>query len=272
MIEKLKQELLVPVAKFLNEYNSKKEHNVFHLENDYSALINQLQNLDENNSFVLIDKNNIVGFISGEKDKTKGTIQLIGPIIDDIYWGRKNDKLFTTFMKSINKEYYKKLNIKFYKENKNLKKFCSSNKFKMKISQKKIYLDKDKFDDLEEKDFEYVKEYKPSNNESFNDIDFGNYDKVFYYKKDDEIIAHISYRKKGKAAYIENFEVEGDFRNRNIRKNLLIYTIKHLFENTNTERVYLTVNAKNLISQNLYQKIGFEDSETILSYYKKLNG
>jgi hypothetical protein len=164
MIEKLKQELLVPVAKFLNEYNSKKEHNVFYLEKDYSALINQLQSLDENNSFVLIDKNNIVGFISGEKDKTKGTIQLIGPIIDDIYWGRKNDKLFAAFMKAIDKEDFKKLNIKFYKENKKLKKFCSSNKFKMKISQKNIFLDKENFNDLEENDFEYVKEYHPSNN------------------------------------------------------------------------------------------------------------
>jgi ribosomal protein S18 acetylase RimI-like enzyme len=271
MIEKLKQELLVPVAKFLNEYNSKKEHNVFHLENDYSALINQLQNLDENNSFVLVDKNNIVGFISGEKDKNKGTIQLIGPIIDDIYWARKNDKLFAAFMKAIDKEDFKKLKIKFYKENKKLKKFCSSNKFKMKISQKNIFLDKENFNDLEENDFEYVKEYHPSNNESFNDVDFGKSDKIFYYKKDDEIIAHISYQKKDKNAYIENFEVEGDFRNRNIRKNLLIYTIKNLFNETDTTRIYLTANAKNLISQNLYQKIGFEDSETILSYYKKLN-
>ena len=270
MIEKLKQELLVPVAKFLNEYNSKKEHNIFFLEDDYSALINQLQNLDEENSFVLVDKNNIVGFISGEKDKNKGTIQLIGPIIDDIYWAGKNDKLFASFMKNIDKNVYKKLKVKFYKENKKLKKFCSSNKFKLKISQKNIFLDKSKFDDLEETDFQYVKEYMPSENEAFDDLDFGKYDKVFYYQKDGEIIAHISYTKKEKTAYIKNFEVEGDFRNRNIRKNLLIFTIKHLFESTDTERIYLTVNANNLISQNLYQKIGFEDSETILSYYKKL--
>lgn len=270
MIENLKQELLVPVAKFLNEYNSKKEHNVFFLEKDYSALINQLQNLDEESSFVLVDKNNIVGFISGEKDINKGEIQLIGPIIDDIYWARKNDKLFSAFMKSIDKKNYNKLKVKFYKENKKLKKFCSSNKFKLKISQKNIYLEKNKFDDLDENDFEYVKEYNPNNNNSFDDIDFGKFDKVFYYQKNNEIIAHISYIIKDKTAYIKNFEVEGDFRNRNIRKNLLIYTINHLFNSTNTETIFLTVNANNLISQNLYQKIGFKDSETILSYNKKL--
>ena len=108
----------------------------------------------------------------------------------------------------------------------------------------------------------FIKKYFPS-------FKFNNnpYEKLFCYKKNNEIIGFISYSVIYERAELNYIVTDEKYRRRGIAQKLLDYTLDDL-KNNMVENFSLEVNVNNKDAIKLYLKNGFEIKTVRSNYYK----
>ncbi|MBK1811183.1 GNAT family N-acetyltransferase [Clostridium sp. YIM B02505] len=280
MLIKMEDRYTKNLNDFLFKYNNLNKYYIAWIPNNYR----KIAEIDKDNFFLCIEKNNIVGCIGTHISEEQKVVRLLGPIIEDEYFTKYVDIMYEHCLSSLPK-FISEVKIAFYEENVSCKLWCEKNFFELYNAEITMVLNN--FSNIKkiENELVSIKTYEDRYREKLDSIHPKNtfftlneliaglehHHKLFLAIEKDEVKGYVCYEqtKDKKQGEIILLHVGQEFRNNGYGSELLNNAIKNLIEN-GAEEITISVRVNNEKAQKLYKRIGFIEKETIYAYRKNL--
>ena len=266
------------LTEFLYQHVSQKEYFIAWLPETLA----DISALDKGGFILCIEDGKIVGCMGTYLSCEQKTARLLGPVIRKEFFDQYIDSLYAQCLRSLPEE-IAECRIAFLADNQNCRKWCEKNQFELYNAETTMVLNKARFAEQPKSQSVVIRPFERQDREDLARI---HPEGTFFTL--DELIRSVSAKSclllafaqstgagyvyyeqyaDGKKGEISLLHVRTDYRGRGYGTMLLNRAIKDLLQK-GAEEISISVRVGNAAAHRLYERIGFEDGDTVYAYKK----